>query len=90
MNSHAESCLFGYGLRIISGSDGKGGGVKLAASPEEAEARASDILGMKLRTPQTGGGAARLDGRQFHGVRGARTPGLGVGAIPGGGPLLGP
>jgi succinyl-CoA synthetase beta subunit len=40
--------------QIHAGGRGKGGGVKLAASPEEAEARASDILGMKLRTPQTG------------------------------------
>jgi succinyl-CoA synthetase beta subunit len=40
--------------QIHAGGRGKGGGVKLAASPDEAEARASDILGMKLRTPQTG------------------------------------
>jgi succinyl-CoA synthetase beta subunit len=40
--------------QIHAGGRGKGGGVKLAASPEEAQARAGDILGMKLRTPQTG------------------------------------
>jgi succinyl-CoA synthetase beta subunit len=40
--------------QIHAGGRGKGGGVKLAASPAEAEARANDILGMKLRTPQTG------------------------------------
>jgi succinyl-CoA synthetase beta subunit len=40
--------------QIHAGGRGKGGGVKLASSPEEAEARASEILGMKLRTPQTG------------------------------------
>jgi succinyl-CoA synthetase beta subunit len=40
--------------QIHAGGRGKGGGVKLANSPDEAEARASDILGMRLRTPQTG------------------------------------
>ena len=33
---------------------GKGGGVKLAGSPEEATELASSILGMQLVTPQTG------------------------------------
>jgi succinyl-CoA synthetase beta subunit len=40
--------------QIHAGGRGKGGGVKLAGSPEEAEARAGDILGMQLVTPQTG------------------------------------
>jgi succinyl-CoA synthetase beta subunit len=40
--------------QIHAGGRGKGGGVKLASTPEEAEARAGDILGMRLRTPQTG------------------------------------
>jgi succinyl-CoA synthetase beta subunit len=40
--------------QIHAGGRGKGGGVKLAASPEEAEAAASKILGMQLVTPQTG------------------------------------
>jgi succinyl-CoA synthetase beta subunit len=40
--------------QIHAGGRGKGGGVKLASSPEEATARAGEILGMKLRTPQTG------------------------------------
>ncbi len=40
--------------QIHAGGRGKGGGVKLAGSPEEAEQRASEILGMQLVTPQTG------------------------------------
>jgi succinyl-CoA synthetase beta subunit len=40
--------------QIHAGGRGKGGGVKLAASPEEAEQRAREILGMQLVTPQTG------------------------------------
>ncbi|MCP3964004.1 MAG: ADP-forming succinate--CoA ligase subunit beta, partial [bacterium] len=40
--------------QIHAGGRGKGGGVKLAGSPEEAEARAGEILGMQLVTPQTG------------------------------------
>ncbi len=40
--------------QIHAGGRGKGGGVKLAASPDEAEALASQILGMVLKTPQTG------------------------------------
>lgn len=39
--------------QIHAGGRGKGGGVKLAASPEEAERVASGILGMMLRTHQT-------------------------------------
>ncbi len=40
--------------QIHAGGRGKGGGVKLAKSPEEAEQIASQILGMMLRTHQTG------------------------------------
>jgi succinyl-CoA synthetase beta subunit len=40
--------------QIHAGGRGKGGGVKLAKSPEEAERVASQILGMLLKTHQTG------------------------------------
>lgn len=40
--------------QIHAGGRGKGGGVKVAGTPEEAEAIASEILGMQLVTPQTG------------------------------------
>ncbi|MCX5736738.1 MAG: ADP-forming succinate--CoA ligase subunit beta [candidate division NC10 bacterium] len=40
--------------QIHAGGRGKGGGVKLAKSPDEAEQMASQILGMMLRTHQTG------------------------------------
>ena len=40
--------------QIHAGGRGKGGGVKLAGSPDEAKDRANDILGMQLVTPQTG------------------------------------
>jgi succinyl-CoA synthetase beta subunit len=40
--------------QIHAGGRGKGGGVKLAASLEEAEALADEILGMTLVTHQTG------------------------------------
>ncbi len=42
--------------QIHAGGRGKGGGVKLAADPAEAEAHAAAILGMRLVTPQTGPG----------------------------------
>jgi succinyl-CoA synthetase beta subunit len=42
--------------QIHAGGRGKGGGVKLAKSPEDAEALARSILGMTLVTPQTGPG----------------------------------
>src|SRR5205807_7205041 len=42
--------------QIHAGGRGKGGGVKLARSPEEAAQLASKILGMNLVTPQTGPG----------------------------------
>ncbi len=40
--------------QIHAGGRGKGGGVKLAHSAEEAEELAGKMLGMKLVTPQTG------------------------------------
>jgi succinyl-CoA synthetase beta subunit len=40
--------------QIHAGGRGKGGGVKLAQNPEEARARAQEILGMQLVTHQTG------------------------------------
>src|SRR5689334_902800 len=40
--------------QIHAGGRGKGGGVKLAKSPEELKTLASTILGMQLVTPQTG------------------------------------
>ena len=40
--------------QIHAGGRGKGGGVKLAKSPEEARQHAEQILGMTLVTPQTG------------------------------------
>jgi succinyl-CoA synthetase beta subunit len=40
--------------QIHAGGRGKGGGVKLAKSPDEAENVAASILGMTLRTHQTG------------------------------------
>jgi succinyl-CoA synthetase beta subunit len=40
--------------QIHAGGRGKGGGVKLARSPDEARSHAEAMLGMMLRTPQTG------------------------------------
>ena len=40
--------------QIHAGGRGKGGGVKLASSPDEAATHAEAILGMQLVTPQTG------------------------------------
>ncbi len=39
--------------QVHAGGRGKGGGVKLASSPADAEKAASEILGMTLHTPQT-------------------------------------
>jgi succinyl-CoA synthetase beta subunit len=46
--------LFVVKAQIHAGGRGKGGGVKLAKTPEEAKAHASQILGMMLKTHQTG------------------------------------
>ena len=40
--------------QIHAGGRGKGGGVKLAKTPQEAQKYAGDIIGMTLVTPQTG------------------------------------
>lgn len=40
--------------QVHAGGRGKGGGIKLAKSAEEAREAAAAILGMTLRTPQTG------------------------------------
>ncbi len=40
--------------QVHAGGRGKGGGIKLAATPEDALAAAEQILGMRLVTPQTG------------------------------------
>jgi len=40
--------------QVHAGGRGKGGGIKLADSPGEAEARAGEIIGMTLVTHQTG------------------------------------
>ena len=40
--------------QIHAGGRGKGGGVKLARTPEEAREHAQAMLGMMLKTPQTG------------------------------------
>ncbi|MGL1833146.1 ADP-forming succinate--CoA ligase subunit beta [Rhodocyclaceae bacterium SMB388] len=40
--------------QIHAGGRGKGGGVKIAKSPHEVQARAGEILGMQLVTHQTG------------------------------------
>ena len=40
--------------QVHAGGRGKGGGIKTAATPEEAEQVAGQILGMRLVTPQTG------------------------------------
>jgi succinyl-CoA synthetase beta subunit len=40
--------------QIHAGGRGKGGGIKLASTPQEAEQAARQIIGMTLVTPQTG------------------------------------
>jgi len=40
--------------QVHAGGRGKGGGIKLAEDPKEAERLAGSMLGMKLVTPQTG------------------------------------
>jgi succinyl-CoA synthetase beta subunit len=39
--------------QVHAGGRGKAGGIKLAAGPAEAESAAGQILGMRLKTPQT-------------------------------------
>jgi succinyl-CoA synthetase beta subunit len=47
--------------QIHAGGRGKGGGVKLAKSPAEAKAYAAQILGMMLKTHQTGPEGQRVN-----------------------------
>jgi succinyl-CoA synthetase beta subunit len=49
-----RSKFFVVKAQIHAGGRGKGGGVKLAKSPEEAGILAGQIIGMQLVTPQTG------------------------------------
>ncbi len=49
-----ESGPFVVKAQIHAGGRGKGGGIKTAATPEEVEEVASQIIGMTLVTPQTG------------------------------------
>jgi len=46
--------------QIHAGGRGKGGGVKLAKSPDEVRERAKQILGMQLVTHQTGPGGQKV------------------------------
>ena len=45
---------FAVKAQIHAGGRGKGGGVKIAKSPDEAKQRAKEIIGMNLVTHQTG------------------------------------
>ncbi len=47
--------------QIHAGGRGKGGGVKLASSPEDAVRLAGEILGMQLVTKQTGPGGKKVE-----------------------------
>ncbi len=49
-----ETGPFVVKAQIHAGGRGKGGGIKLAVSPEDVELVAAQILGMTLITPQTG------------------------------------
>jgi len=40
--------------QVHAGGRGKGGGIKIARTPEEAESMARELIGRKLVTPQTG------------------------------------
>src|SRR5215831_389660 len=40
--------------QIHAGGRGKGGGIKIAKSPEEAAQKAAELIGKPLITPQTG------------------------------------
>ncbi|MBE7521131.1 MAG: ADP-forming succinate--CoA ligase subunit beta [Burkholderiales bacterium] len=46
--------------QIHAGGRGKGGGVKLARSPDEVRKLAGEILGMQLKTHQTGPGGQKV------------------------------
>src|SRR5438128_8975854 len=57
--AEAEAVATRLGGRVVvkaqvhAGGRGKAGGIKLAADPEAAERAARQILGMRLKTPQT-------------------------------------
>jgi len=52
--SQAGHTRFAVKAQVHAGGRGKGGGIKLAASPEEAGVLAGAMLGTQLVTPQTG------------------------------------
>jgi succinyl-CoA synthetase beta subunit len=58
--AEAEAAARGLGAAVVvkaqvhAGGRGKGGGIKLAKTPSEAQQQASEILGMNLVTHQTG------------------------------------
>lgn len=61
--SFGKNTLSVVKAQIHAGGRGKGGGVKLAKTPEEARAWAEKIIGMQLVTPQTG-----PEGKKVHKV----------------------
>ncbi len=54
LNTETGTDLFVVKAQIHAGGRGKGGGVKLARSIDEVREKADAILGMMLKTPQTG------------------------------------
>jgi len=48
------TAIWAVKAQIHAGGRGKGGGVKIARSPEEVKEHARNIIGMQLVTPQTG------------------------------------
>jgi len=62
----AKEIVFSLNTKVVikaqvhAGGRGKAGGIRLAASPEEAFAVAKEILGMTLITPQTGSEGKRV------------------------------
>src|SRR6202453_686624 len=63
----AARSLFGAGNKVVvvkaqihAGGRGKGGGVKLAKTLEEANTQAKNILGMQLVTHQTGSAGQKV------------------------------
>src|SRR5450759_2192764 len=61
LREKSGSEFFVVKAQIHAGGRGKGGGVKLAKSVEEAGKIASQILGMQLVTPQTGPEGKRVN-----------------------------
>ena len=54
LNAETGAEMFVVKAQIHAGGRGKGGGVKLAKSYDEVREKAQAILGMMLKTPQTG------------------------------------